>query len=119
VVLNPDFDPRQAFYPLIFQPLKNRETEDAPFEFVRENWDQLLDKLPHEVGGDYTAVLPEVGMAICDPAMEGQYVSFFKDRVEKYTGAPRTFAQTRETIGNCIALKNEIGPSVADFLKHQ
>jgi cytosol alanyl aminopeptidase len=119
VVLTSDFDPRQAFYPLIFQPLKNRETADVPFEFVRENWDQLLDKLPHEVGGDYTAVLPEVGMSICDPAMEGQYVSFFEDRVQKYTGAPRTFAQTRETIGNCIAQKKEIGPSVADFLKRQ
>jgi hypothetical protein len=49
--------------------------------------------------------------------MEREYISFFENRVQKYTGAPRTFAQVREGIGICIAQKNEIGPSVADFLR--
>jgi hypothetical protein len=119
VLLTDHFDVRQAFYPLMFQPLKNRETADIPFEFVREKWDQLMDKLPHEVGSDYAAALPSVGNAICDPGMERQYVSFFQDRVQRYAGAPRTFAQTREAIGICIAQKDEIGPSVANFLRGQ
>jgi alanyl aminopeptidase len=117
LMLSDRLDLRQTFFPLIFRPLENRTTKNIPFEFIRENWDQLVVKLPNEAGSDYAAFLPFAGNAICDPGMEREYISFFENRVQKYTGAPRTFAQVREGIGICIAQKNEIGPSVADFLR--
>ncbi len=117
LLLTSQFDARQAFYPLMFRPLENRTTAEAPFEFTRAHWNELVDKLPHEVGSDYAAALPRVGAGICDPATEQQYVSFFESRVQNYTGAPRTFAQTREGIDVCIAQKNAIGPEIAAFLR--
>jgi hypothetical protein len=101
----------------MFQPLENRTTAEVPFEFTRAHWNELVDKLPHEVGSDYAAALPRVGGGICDPVTEQQYVSFFESRAQNYTGAPRTFAQTRESIEVCIAQKNAIGPDIVAFLK--
>jgi alanyl aminopeptidase len=117
LLLTPDFDARQAFYPLMFQPLENRTTARIPFEFTRAHWDELVERLPHEVGSDYAAALPRVGGGICDPETEQQYVEFFEGRVQSYAGAPRTFAQTRESIRVCIAQRNTLGPEIADFLR--
>lgn len=117
LLLTSEFDARQAFYPLMFQPLENRTTAEVPFDFTRAHWNELVDKLPHEVGSDYAAALPRVGGGICDPATEQQYVSFFESRVQNYTGAPRTFAQTLEGIQVCIAQKNAIGPEIGAFLR--
>src|SRR5579885_1080040 len=116
LLLTSDFDARQAFYPLMFQPLENRTTARIPFEFARAHWNELVERLPHEVGSDYAAALPRVGGGICDPETERRYVEFFDSRVQSYAGAPRTFAQTRESIRICIAQKNALGPEIADFL---
>jgi alanyl aminopeptidase len=119
LLLTNDFDMRQAFYPLMLGPLHHRHAEELPFEFVRENWDGLMKALPHEVGSDYAAAIPRVGAGICSPALEKEYVSFFSGRVDKYTGAPRTFAQARESIEVCVAQKKALGPKIAGFLNAQ
>jgi alanyl aminopeptidase len=117
LLLTGDFDMRQAFYPLLMRPLRYRPTAELPFEFVRDNWERLIQALPHEVGSDYAAAIPRIGAGICDPDLARQYASFFENRAGKYTGAPRTFAQTRESIQLCIAQKKALGPGIAEFLK--
>jgi len=70
----------------------NRETRTLPFEFVKQNLDAILAKLPREVGEDFAAALPSLGCNFCDAAGRAQVDEFFKDRVKEYTGGPKTDA---------------------------
>jgi alanyl aminopeptidase len=117
LLLTSDFDAREAFYQLLFGPLSYRETRALPFEFVKNNLDALLAKLPREVGADFAANLPEVGRAFCDPEHRAEVQSFFGERVKQYTGGPRNLLQTLESIDVCIARKNALEPQMSAFLR--
>jgi alanyl aminopeptidase len=117
LLLTKDFDAREAFYPLLFGPLSYRETRALPFEFVKNNLDALLAKLPREVGADFAANLPEVGRAFCDAQHRAEVQSFFGERVKQYTGGPRNLMQTLESIDVCIARKNALEPEMSAFLR--
>ncbi len=116
LLLRPGFDMREAFYPLLFGPLAYPETRDLPFQFVRQNLDALLARLPREVGGDFAASLPEVGRAYCDASHRDQVKAFFGDRVKQYSGGERNLAQTLESVDQCIAQSKVLGPEFAKFL---
>ena len=115
LVLTDEFDPREAFGIFLFSaPPEHR---DMPFAFVKQNLDVLLKKLPREVGGDFAAELPRVGGGFCTQRERDELESFFKPKVEQYTGGPRTLAQTLEGIDLCIARRKAMGPDLAEFLK--
>ena len=116
LLLRPGFDMREALGPLLFGPLAFPETRDLPFQFVRQNLDALLARLPREVGGDFAASLPEVGRAFCDASHRDQLKAFFSERVKQYSGGERILAQTLESIDQCIAQSKAIGPEYAKFL---
>jgi alanyl aminopeptidase len=116
LLLTGDYDTREAFFPLLFGPLANRETRTLPFEFVKQNLDRLVAKLPREVGGDYAAALPALGEGFCSAAGRTEVDRFFRDRVGQYTGGPRRLAQTLESIDLCAARAAALGPSIAEFL---
>ncbi|MBZ5627009.1 MAG: M1 family metallopeptidase [Acidobacteriia bacterium] len=115
--LTGNYDAREAFFPLLFGPLKDRETRTLPFEFVKQNLDAILAKLPREVGEDFAAALPALGGGFCDASGRQQVDQFFKDRVQSYTGGPRQLAQVLESIDICTAVNKVTGPSVAEFLR--
>jgi alanyl aminopeptidase len=115
--LTGSYDAREAFGPLLFGPLKYRETRELPFEFVKQNLDAILAKLPREVGEDFAAALPTVGGGFCDAGGRQQVNDFFKDRVQTYAGGPRQLSQVLESIDICAALTKVTGPSVAEFLR--
>lgn len=117
LLLTDEFDMRQSFYPLLFEPLSYAETRALPFQFVKENIDALLKHLPREVGGDFAASLPETGGAFCDASERSEVQAFFKDRVDKYSGGARNLDQVLETIDLCTARKSELGPELEAFLK--
>jgi alanyl aminopeptidase len=116
LLLRPGFDMREAFYPLLFGPLAYPETRDLPFQFVRRNLDALLARLPREVGGDFAASLPEIGRAYCDASHRDQVKAFFGERVKHYSGGERNLAQTLESIDQCIAQSQRLGPEYRSFL---
>ncbi len=116
LLLSKDFDPRESFYPLLFGPLSYVDTRDVPFEFVKQNLDALLKRLPREVGEDYAAVLPSVGGSFCDAKHRDELDAFFADRVKDYNGGPRTLAQTLESIDLCIAARKSLAPELTAFL---
>jgi len=111
------YDAREAFYPLLFGPLKYRGTQTLPFEFVKTNLDAIVARLPREVGEDFAAELVSVGGGFCDASGHAQVERFFRDRVKEYTGGPRRLAQVLETIDLCSARSGRIGPSIAGFLR--
>jgi alanyl aminopeptidase len=115
--LTKNYDAREAFFDLLFGPLKYPETRTLPFEFVKQNLDAILAKLPREVGEDFAANLPSLGNGFCDASGRQQVDEFFKDRVQSYAGGPRQLGQVLESIDNCTALTKVTGPSIAEFLR--
>ncbi len=111
------YDARESFGPLLFGPLAYRETRGLPFEFVQNNLDALLSKLPREVGGDFAGDLPEVGRGFCDATSRNEVEAFFKDKVQTYTGGPRRLAGVLESIDICIAQHDRIAPNLIAFLR--
>jgi alanyl aminopeptidase len=93
------------------------ESRRLPFEFVKQNLDALLKKLPREVGSDYAAYLPNVGSGFCTAADRADLAEFFQPKVEQYSGGPRILAQTLERIDLCIARRQALQPGLAAFLK--
>ena len=116
LLLSKDFDPRESFYPVLFGPLSYVDTRDVPFEFVKKHLDELLKRLPREVGEDYAAMLPTVGSSFCDAKHRDELDSFFSDRVKDYNGGPRTLAQTLEGIDLCMAARKSLAPELTAFL---
>jgi alanyl aminopeptidase len=104
---------------LLFGPLSYPETRALPFQFVKNNLDALLARLPREVGADFAASLPEVGRAFCDSEHRADVQSFFEDRVKQYTGGPRNLTQTLESIDVCIARKQALAPELSAFLSER
>ncbi len=116
LVLKGGIDFREAAG-LLFGALQYPETRAIPFEVVRDNYDQLVSKLPNGLLGEFVGYLPMVGRAFCDETHRGEVAAFFKDRSAKATGGPRILAQTLESIDQCIAIRKAQEPSVAEFLK--
>jgi len=117
LLLSNDFDSRESFFPLLFGPLGYVETRDLPFQFVKQNLDKLLARLPREVGADYAADFALTGNAFCDASHRSEVQTFFQDRVKAYTGGPRNLAQTLERIDLCIAERKSLAPELASFLR--
>jgi alanyl aminopeptidase len=112
IVLSNEFDSRESLS-ILFGPAQRRQTRDFAYDFVKQNWDPLIAKLPTDTG----AFLPYVAGGYCDPEHRQDIQNFFSGRSTKYTGGPRILTQLLESIDLCIAYKNAQEASVAEFLK--
>jgi len=112
MVLTDEFDSRQSL-DILFGVAQSQKTRDLAYDFVKQNWDALIAKLPT----DYGAFLPDVAGGYCDDAHRQDAASFFEGRSTKYSGGPRNLAQMLEGIDLCIAYKKAQQPSVNEFLK--
>jgi alanyl aminopeptidase len=114
LLLNDAFDPRESIS-LLWAPMANHETRALPYEFVKQNFDALMAKLPRDGGA--AAGLPMVATAFCDAEHQAEAREFFKERMEKITGGPRNLEQAIEQIGACIAIRSSQQAAVAEFLE--
>jgi alanyl aminopeptidase len=112
IVLTDEFDNRESLG-ILFGVSQSRKTRDLAYDFVKQNWDALVAKLPTDTG----AFLPYVAGGYCDAGHRQDTEDFFKGRSTKYAGGPRTLSQVLEGIDLCIAYKQAQAPSVAEFLK--
>jgi alanyl aminopeptidase len=112
IVLSDEFDSRESLN-ILFGPAQRRQTRDFAYDFVKQNWDALMAKLPTDTG----AYLPYVAGGYCDAQHRQDVQDFFSGRSTKYTGGPRILAQMLESIDLCVAYKNAQGASVAEFLR--
>jgi aminopeptidase N len=119
LLVESDLDARESFYPLLMGPMSTPETQKLPLEFLKSNYDSLLERLPSGGGFEAGASLPIVGESFCDESSRRELAAFFQDRSQQFLGEPRTYAQTLETIRLCEARKTAEGPGVASFLKGQ
>jgi aminopeptidase N len=107
--LSKELDPRDAL-PLLFQ---DDRMVDVSFAFLKDHYDAVIARLPGELAGD----APRFADAFCSARDRAEVDSFFKGRVEKLTGAPRTLAQVLERISLCSAQRDLHAASFASFLK--
>lgn len=111
IVLSGELDIREADI-IFWSGLDNPKSREMVYEFVKKNFDALAAKLPRDAVAD----MPFVGSSFCDKAHAADLESFFRDRVEKLAGGPRTLAQALEIIALCTAFKEAQQPSVIEFL---
>jgi len=112
IVLTDEFDSRQSV-DILFRVAQSPKTRDVAYDFVKQNWDTLIAKLPTDFG----AFLPLVAGGYCDEAHRRDAAGFFEGRSTKYYGGPRNLAQILERIDLCVAFKKAQQPSVTEFLK--
>lgn len=110
IVLSDELDVRETVW--LLYPRSERAVPLA-IEFVKQNFDALITRMPAELPG----YLPRVGEALCDAAGRADLEAFFKERVGRITGGPRMLAQTLEGIAVCSALREAQAESLAAFLK--
>jgi cytosol alanyl aminopeptidase len=112
IVLTDEFDSRQSV-DILFRVAESPKTRDVAYDFVKQNWDTLIAKLPTDFG----AFLPDVAEGYCDEVHRQDAAGFFEGRSTKYSGGPRNLAQILERIDLCVAFKKAQQPSVTEFLK--
>lgn len=113
LLLSSEFDNRQSIG-ILFAASGSPETRDLAFDFVKQNWDTLIAKLPN----DFVGSLPFVAGDYCDAQHRSDVESFFKDRVTKTMGGPRNLEQALEGISLCAAIKEANQASVVEFLRN-
>jgi alanyl aminopeptidase len=111
IVLTNEFDSRRSLS-ILFGVSQSAKTRDLAYDFVKQNWDPLIVKLPTDSG----AFLPFIAGGYCDDKHRQDAKSFFDGRSTRYTGGPRNLAQVLEGIDLCVAYKKAQQPSVTEFL---
>jgi alanyl aminopeptidase len=112
LLLAGEFDVRESFG-LLFGPLQQPHTRGLVYDWVKENWDALLARIPREI----SAGLAFVATAQCDAAKKPDLEAFFKDRVAALPGGPLVYAQAMEQHDLCVAYRESHRPAVVEFLK--
>ena len=119
LILDPTIDARETFLPLLMGPTDEPVTRKLPFEFVKANYDRLVERLPAGGGFQGGARLPMVGQTFCEEPSRQEFIAFFEDRAQQFVGEPRVYAQTLEKIRLCEARRMAENPGLAEFLKKQ
>lgn len=118
LLIDPALDARETFG-LVFSAQGDPQTGKIPFEFLRANYDAVVNRLPSSAGIDYRAFLPFVGGGFCDEPSRLEFVAFFQDRVKDYVGGPRNYAQALESIRLCQAHRAAQAADLAEFFSRQ
>ena len=69
--------------------------------YLHGHYDATLRRLPENAG----AGLPRLGAKLCDANARGEFDATFADRAAQVPGGARTYAQTSERIGICLAAR--------------
>ena len=116
LLLKDDFDIRRTVG-LLFGPLGYWKTRELPYAWVKQNYDALAARLPRVVESDMTAILPFTATGACSAKSAADAEAFFKDKMTKAVGGPRTLAQALESIRLCAARREAQQAGLAEFLK--
>jgi alanyl aminopeptidase len=117
--LTASFDSRET-WSLMFAGIGNPATRRYPFDFVKNNIDAIEKTVASGItGGEGNSAIIGVAGGFCDEAGRAEAEGLFSTRAAKYTGGPRTLAQTLERIHQCAARVSANSADVAAFLAKQ
>jgi aminopeptidase N len=114
-----DFEAREATPFLFARRGAQRPGAGLTYQFVKDNYDAVVAKLPQGTfaGGTYAANLPFVANSECSETARDDVDRFFRARSAKAIGGERVLAQVLEVIDLCAKRKAAQQDSVAAFLK--
>jgi alanyl aminopeptidase len=113
LLMTDEFDIHASLFEILGGATTWPQTRDVAYDFVKQNWDTLVAKLPT----DWGAFLPYVARDYCDAQHRADAETFFTGRSTKFSGGPRDLAQSLERISLCEANKNFNQASVTEFLE--
>ena len=92
------------FRRVLFRQMLRPATTDVTFEWIRQNTDAVLQRLP---GGLSGRVLPSLGRAFCSDGDARRWEAFILSHADDLAGYERDLAQTLETVRLCTALREQ------------
>ncbi|NPC84531.1 M1 family metallopeptidase, partial [Pyxidicoccus fallax] len=111
LLLAPDVDTREAL-PILYGQLSTPTTRAPAFDFLREHFQQLLQRLPR----DTAAWLLHTGGFFCDAGDRQRVAGFFAPHAARIDGGERVLAQALERVDLCIAQREALRPGLERFL---
>ena len=114
LVLDDRLDPRESI-DLVWRLAQARETRRTAFDFVKENHDALVARLPKGMMSP-AAYFPMIGSFLCSKDERREVEQFFAPRLAGLEASPRVLAQSLERIDQCVARREAQQSSVATFL---
>ncbi|HYV66929.1 MAG TPA: ERAP1-like C-terminal domain-containing protein, partial [Myxococcales bacterium] len=103
--------PARETITVVYGASRSVETRGAAYDFVRENFDALSGRLPVREAANLVAV----GAALCDESKRSGMEDFFGERMTRFQGGPRRYAQAVEQLRTCAAFRAAQAPAVARF----
>jgi hypothetical protein len=114
LALSDEFELRDAIG-LLFGGFQDRKTRETAYAFVKAHFDEIAKKMP----APFKAYLAFTFVSLCDKAKKPEIEAFFKPRIDKFDGGPRTYQQSMEQLELCDAQKKANTPGIEQFLKAQ
>ncbi|MFP2930069.1 ERAP1-like C-terminal domain-containing protein, partial [Pyxidicoccus sp. 3LG] len=111
LLLAPEVDAREAL-PILFGLLSETPTREVAFDFLREHFEPLRQRLPR----DTATWLLATGGAFCDAEHRQQVADFFGPHSKQIEGGERVLAQSLERVDLCIAQRAALRPGLERFL---
>jgi len=108
-VISSDVRPQDSLS-LLGNELANPASQPLAWDFIRQHWTDI------EKGGNPFAGAQILGYtrSFCDPSLRDQLTEFYTSH--KIAGAERTYKQSIELINDCIDLKTQQQPQLAQWL---
>ena len=86
---------------LLEEALKDDANRRPAFDFVRANFDALVEKLPQHSPGRLMVPMGK----LCTAKDRQDFVDFFRDRASRFLGGELRYAQALESIELCVAAR--------------
>ncbi|HEY5924196.1 MAG TPA: M1 family aminopeptidase [Kofleriaceae bacterium] len=114
LVLTDEFDLRESSG-LLQGGFADPRTRATAFEFVKRNFDKIMNKLPEP----YRPYMAFTVVPLCDASRKAELEAFLKPRIDPLDGGPRALTQALEQLTICSAARKAQTPGVIAFLtKH-
>jgi len=114
IAMGDEFDPRESIQ-LVWGPSRDPRTRQAALEFVDQNFDAIVARMPR----DYGAGLVAIGSGFCDDSHAQALEKSFRPRARAFPGGDRRFAQAVELVRQCAAFHIKAGPALAAWLEQR
>ncbi|HEX3438252.1 MAG TPA: M1 family aminopeptidase [Pseudacidobacterium sp.] len=93
--------------------LQGRETRDAAWQYIQQNWDKVQAQLTTAMG----AYLVSATGSFCSADARDQVESFFA--THKVPASERSLARAKDQINDCIELRGTQGPKLKEWIASQ
>jgi aminopeptidase N len=100
---------------VIFDQMNNPLTRPAAWSWLQQNRDALFARLPSMFQGFFA----RIGQPLCSAGERAQFDNVLGQRLQHASGGELAVARVRESIDNCVALKQAVAPQLqAAFQAH-